>query len=110
MTSKFKFPEDQAGIYSMIPYLVCGCVMAPLGIFIEKYGCRKYIILGSGVFQLSGLVIFYLIPGNCLLLSIMPWIFHGLWMSSYYVCQWGSVPSFVDEKQVSIAYGIIACF
>ena len=50
MTSKFNFPEDQAGIYSMIPYLVCGCVMAPLGLFIEKYGCRKYIILGSGAF------------------------------------------------------------
>lgn len=43
-------PEDQAGIYSMIPYLVCGSIMAPLGFFIEKYGGRKYIILASGVF------------------------------------------------------------
>jgi|APCry1669190327_1035288.scaffolds.fasta_scaffold39914_1 hypothetical protein len=41
MTKKYMFSEDEAGIYSMIPYLVCGIVMAPLGLFIEKYGKRK---------------------------------------------------------------------
>lgn len=41
MTKKFMFSEDEAGIYSMIPYLVCGIIMAPLGIFIEKYGLKK---------------------------------------------------------------------
>ena len=35
------FSEDEAGIYSMIPYLVCGIVMTPLGLYIEKYGHKK---------------------------------------------------------------------
>jgi hypothetical protein len=41
MTNKFMFSEDESGIYSMIPYLICGVVMAPLGIYIDKYGNRK---------------------------------------------------------------------
>lgn len=32
----------------MIPYLICGSIMAPLGLFVDKYGYRKYVVLTAG--------------------------------------------------------------
>ena len=42
--------------------------------------------------------------------SLLPLIFQGIALSTYYVVVWGALPLMVEDKYLGTAYGICASF
>ena len=45
MEKLYKWPDNANGMFVTAPYLICGIFLIPLGYFVDKYGCRQFIII-----------------------------------------------------------------
>lgn len=41
----YEWPEEDTGMFVTVPYLICGVLLIPLGLFVDKYGRRQTIII-----------------------------------------------------------------
>lgn len=98
-------------MFVTVPYLICGILLIPLGLFVDKYGNRQTIIIVQGVITLSSFLVFLSVP-KCTQCSasMFPWVFFGLGLTVYYVLMYGSVSYLVRAHQTGTAYGFITCF
>lgn len=51
---RFGFSMDDAGFFFTLPYIVSGVLAVPLGWFVFKYGCRKWVSIGGMLIMAMG--------------------------------------------------------
>lgn len=57
---RFCYSSTQAGSSIMITYIVSAVFSAPLGLLIDKIGCKRYFIISSmGIFTIAQTIILF---------------------------------------------------
>lgn len=111
---RFCYTQRSAGKAIMITYIVAACCSAPLGLIVDKVGCKRY-------FTIATMVIFTLAQ---LIILVYPQCYEGKVTDSFSGASWGlfllgvgycfyancivpSIPLVVRKKVTGTAFGIM---
>lgn len=111
---RFCYTQRSAGKAIMITYIVAACCSAPLGLIVDKVGCKRY-------FTIATMVIFTLAQ---LIILVYPQCSEGKVTDSFSGASWGlfllgvgycfyancivpSIPLVVRKKVTGTAFGIM---
>jgi len=62
MQDVYGFSPLETGMHVTLPYLMCGFLVIPFGLFFDKFGNRQYYVILCGFATLSAFILFLMIP------------------------------------------------
>ena len=111
ISDSFNITNLHTGYLLTIVYGIAPFFIPIIGIFIDKFGKRGYLIIASHVLFILTILLMIVLPifmKNINNIVIIPLIFLGLFYATFSATIVSCVPLYVNLEQVTIAFGIFS--
>lgn len=108
LNKMFDVPNNTAGLYLMIIYLIAACVTPFFGKICDKYGNRAtMMIFPLSLFVVAMTVLLFYPSDIVSSATLFPLICTGIFYSTYAAIFWPCIALVVEKKTLGTAYGIV---